>query len=278
VSPAATPHLLTLFAVLAIACWVNAAASTSVIEDDPKSPTRQRQFVRAIAYRFEAIETAFGPLSDAFGARVNVVFKSDDEQKRSGTMFIASYVPESNTLVFSTRVLASALPDSSRFLAQYWPLYKDELVRSEFPVLELIDTALWDAFLQEAASRTGESWPAKECTSPEIATKLPCHMMVRAVFEYSRQLRPPLFNENRIDRVLPDNFAEFCRRSRRATSHEYEDVERYGGILLLKPLISEFGVPRTLAYAARTPFSVQENNMRMSVLRYQERARAALTW
>jgi len=62
------------------------------------------------------------------------------------------------------------------------------------------------------------------------------------------------------------------------TDQEYQDVQRYGGIMLIKPLIDEFGVPRTLAYIAQTPFRVDENdNLRQAALHYQERARESLS-
>jgi hypothetical protein len=53
-------------------------------------------------------------------------------------------------------------------------------------------------------------------------------------------------------------------------------VQRYGGILLIGPLIDQFGVPKALAYIAQTPFHVEDNNMRLSAQRYQERARKVL--
>ena len=43
-----------------------------------------------------------------------------------------------------------------------------------------------------------------------------------------------------------------------------------------RPLIGEFGVPRALAYLAQTPFQIEENNLRVSAQRYQDRARDAL--
>jgi hypothetical protein len=51
------------------------------------------------------------------------------------------------------------------------------------------------------------------------------------------------------DRIWPKDFAAFCKRVWR-TDAEYRDVQRYGGILLIGPLIGEFGVRRTLAYLA----------------------------
>ena len=86
-----------------------------------------------------------------------------------------------------------------------------------------------------------------------------------------------MFNENRIDRIWPENFAEFERRVWRTSDQEYLDVQRYGGILLAEPLVSEFGVLRAISYMAQTPFHIEENNLHVSAVRYQQRARDALT-
>jgi hypothetical protein len=45
---------------------------------------------------------------------------------------------------------------------------------------------------------------------------------------------------------------------------------------LLEPLVREFGAPRVFAYAARTPFRIENNNVRLSALRYQDGAREAI--
>jgi hypothetical protein len=45
--------------------------------------------------------------------------------------------------------------------------------------------------------------------------------------------------------------------------------------MLVKPLIDEFGAPNALYYFAQTPFALEEENLHLSALRYQERAR---TW
>jgi len=273
-----SPRIVLLVALAALLICEGAAASKVAIDGDGNKPLRQRQFARLVSNRFEAIETAFGPLSDVFGSRVQLVFKRDSEYRPGETVYAAVYEHERNALVFSSRVLYQAFPSADSSVVQYWPFYENEVLRADFPIIEVIDAALWDAFLKEAAAANGQSWPPADCKSPEVEKKLPCTMTVRAALDYIHQLRPPMFNENRLDRILPENFTDFCSADMRATSREYQDVERYGGILLLKPLIIEFGIPRTLAYAARTPFSIQENNMRTSVLRYQERARAALTW
>jgi hypothetical protein len=82
---------------------------------------------------------------------------------------------------------------------------------------------------------------------------------------------------NRVDQIWPEDFSDFRKRVWR-TDQEYQDVQRYGGIMLIKPLIEEFGVPRTLAYVAQTPFRVDDNNnLREAAQRYQERARESLS-
>lgn len=269
-------RFLVAFTALA-ALLVGDANAAKIVNENTTASFRQRHFTRLVSYRFEAIETAFGPLNGAFGTSVDVTFKRDGF--RDGQVVRAAiYQRDNNALVFPTRLLNQAMPSAGLWLMQYWPFYENEALRSEFPVVEMIDTALWDAFLQGAAAAGGQSWPASECFSPDVTKKLPCRMVVRGAFEYVHQLRTPIFNENRLDRILPENFTEFCRRDLSADSREYQEVERFGGILLLKPLIAQFGVPRTLAYAARTPFTIEDNNVRMSVSRYQERARAALAW
>jgi hypothetical protein len=102
-------------------------------------------------------------------------------------------------------------------------------------------------------------------------------MLVKGIAENVKALRGPLFNVNRVDQIWPEDFAVFRKRVWR-TDQEYQDVQRYGGIMLIKPLIEEFGVPRTLAYVAQTPFRVEDdNNLREAALHYQERARESLS-
>lgn len=270
-----------LIGILALAPHLSNAATidtaTVALAEDASKPLRQRQFAKLVALRFDAMETAFGPLSSSMGSRVEITFRKDSDFPADRIAYAAQYEKDRNSLVFAKRVLSETLPTGG-FWSRYWPYYENEVLHEEFPIIEIIDFALWDAFLQEAASSTGHAWPAQECTSPDISKRLPCAMVLRAAYEFVRQVRTPMFNENRLDRILPEDFDSFCRRALRASSPDYQEVERYGGLLLLKPLIVEFGVPRTLAYAAKTPFNIEENNLRVSVLRYQERARAALAW
>jgi hypothetical protein len=101
-------------------------------------------------------------------------------------------------------------------------------------------------------------------------------MLVKGIAENVKALRGPLFNANRVDQIWPDDFATLRKRVWR-TDQEYLDVQRYGGIMLIKPLIEEFGVPRTLAYVAQTPFRVESDSLREAALQYQEHAREVLS-
>ena len=123
-------------------------------------------------------------------------------------------------------------PNPLRWASYYWPYYQNERHQIEFPIIEQIDNLLWNAYLQEAAYTRGLSWPHKECISSDVGKRLPCEMLIKGVAEHVKTLRRPMFNENRIDRIWPENFAEFERRVWRTSDQEYLDVQRYGGILL----------------------------------------------
>lgn len=101
-------------------------------------------------------------------------------------------------------------------------------------------------------------------------------MLTRGIAHYVRTGRNLVFNENRLDRIWPDDFSVFRRRAWSYSTPEYLDVQRYGGILLVRPLLNEFGAPRALAYIAQTPLDIVENSVRISALRYQDQARNAL--
>jgi hypothetical protein len=173
-------------------------------------------------------------------------------------------------------VLGAKTPNPLRWAAYYWPFYQNEQYRLQFPVVEVIDNVLWNAFLQEAATARGGQWPHKECGAVDVGRRLPCEMLVKGIAENVKALRGPLFNVNRVDQIWPDDFGTLRKRVWR-TDQEYLDVQRYGGIMLIKPLIEEFGVPRTLAYVAQTPFRVEGDSLREAALQYQERAREALS-
>lgn len=254
-----------LFPLLGIAC---------------ESTDRQRcqeLIVELVSYRTEAIESAFGDLSGTLpeDLRVRFVKSRDPEYALLGGG--VAYDRERQTLLFPRTVLGSKIPNPLRWATYYWPFYQVEQYRQEFPLIEAVDNVLWSAYLQEAAKARGLTWPHKGCASVDVAKRLPCEMLLAGIAEYVKARRNPIFNENRLDRIWPENFADFRKRVWRHGDPEYLDVQRYGGILLIRPLINEFGVPRALAYIAQTPFGIEDNNVRISALRYQDRARNTLS-
>lgn len=253
-----------LFPVLGVAC---------------ESTARQRcqeQIVALVAYRTEAIESAFGDLSAALPAQLQVRFVRTKDPEYALLAGGIAYDRERRMLLFPRTVLSAKIPNPLRWAVYYWPFYQVEQYRQAFPVVEAVDNVLWSAYLQEAAKVRGLTWPHKDCTSVDVSKRLPCEMLLAGIAEYVKGRRNPIFNENRLDRIWPEDFSDFRRRVWRYNDPEYLDVQRYGGILLIRPLISEFGGPRALAYIAQTPFGIEEDNLRISALRYQDRARDAL--
>ena len=238
--------------------------------------TCMEQFRALVSYRMEAIEGAFG---DFFGVlpeelHIRFVGMKDEDYGKLGR---EAYDQQKHTLLFPRRALGAKTPNPLRWATYYWPYYQNERHQLEFPVIEQIDNLLWNAYLQESARTRGLSWPHKECVSSDVEKRLPCEMLIKGVAEHVKTLRSPMFNENRIDRIWPEDFEEFQKRVWRKSDTEYLDVQRYGGILLAEPLVTEFGVLRAIAYMAQTPFHVEDNNLRISALRYQQRARDSLT-
>lgn len=236
----------------------------------------KKQFRELVSYRAQAIDTAFGDLFGALPAEIQIKFVAIKDPEYALFGGREAYDLKRRTLIFPRRVLGAKMPNPLRWAAYYWPFYQSEQYRLQFPVVEAIDNVLWNAFLQEAATARGMPWPHKECGAVDVGKRLPCEMLVKSIAENVKALRGPLFNANRLDQIWPDDFSVFRERVWR-TDQEYLDVQRYGGIMLIKPLIDEFGVPRTLAYLAQTPFRVEENNLRQAALRYQDQARQALS-
>jgi hypothetical protein len=234
----------------------------------------KQRFTALVNYRTEAITTAFGDLLGTLPTSVSVHFASTKELIESDGK--ETYDQEHRTLIFPRRLLGSKTPNPLRAAASYWPFYENEQYRSAFPVVETIDQLIWTAFLQEAAKARGLSWPHKDCKSADPGVRLPCEMVMEGINEHLKEVRAPIFNSNRLDLIWPEDFARFRNTLWNRGDRGYLDVQRYGGILLIGPLIDQFGVPRALAYIAQTPFHVENNNMRLSAQRYQERARKAL--
>ena len=249
-----------LFPVLGITC-----------ESVNREQCKQR-FEALVNYRTEAITNAFGDLLGTLPTELDVKFVGSKELSDGKE----TYDSEHHALVFPRRMLSAKVPNPIRAAAYYWPFYENEQYRSAFPVVETIDQLIWTAFLQEAAKRRGLSWPHKDCDSSDLGERLPCEMLVEGINEHLKEVRTPIFNANRLDMIWPEDFARFRRSLWNRGDQTYLDVQRYGGILLIGPLIDQFGVPRALAYIAQTPFHVEDNNMRLSAQRYQERARKVL--
>lgn len=236
----------------------------------------KKQFKELISLRAQAMDTAFGDLLGMLPAELQVRFVTAQDPQYLLFGGREGYDQRHRTLVFPRRVLGAKMPSPLRWAAYYWPIYQNEQYRLQFPVVEAIDNVLWLAYLQEAAAARGQQWPHRECGAVDVGKRLPCEMLAKGIAEYVKSARAPLFNSNRVDRIWPEDFTKFRKRVWR-TDQEYQQVQRYGGILLIKPLIDEFGVPRALAYLAQTPFEVEEDSLRVAALRYQQHAREVLS-
>jgi hypothetical protein len=235
----------------------------------------QRQVTELIAHRTKAIEYAFGELH-ALPEKIDVKFVSPRDPEYTQVNGRLMYELDEHRIIVPRRFISSKLPNPLRWAAHYWPFYQDGLYIDEYPIIGAIDNAIWSAYMEEAAHRAGTVWPHEGCVSAEIGLRLPCEMLLQGIAEMLTTPRQPLFNENRLDRIWPEDFKTFQARVQRSDK-EYRDVQRYGGILLVRPIVGEFGVPRALAYIARTPFRVEGDSMRVAALEYQERARVALS-
>jgi hypothetical protein len=235
----------------------------------------EKQVAQLISYRTQAIEYAFGELS-ALPDKIDVKFVSQKDKEYAQFAGRLAYDRENKRMVVPRRYATSKMPNPMRAAINYWPFYQDDLYIDEFPIIGAIDNAIWSAYLQEAALASGQSWPHENCLSVDIGKRLPCEMVLEGIVEFITTTRTAMFNENRLDRIWPEDFDDFQRRVVR-DQNQYRDVQRYGGIMLVRPLIGQFGVPRVLAYIAQTPFVVEESSMREAALKYQARAREALS-
>jgi hypothetical protein len=232
----------------------------------------QREFGELVSYRAAAIEEAFGNFRAIIPERIAIKFVGprDDEYKRYDGR--VAYDISQEALVVPRHMVTGRIPNPLRATANYWPFYENDLYRETFPVIIAIDNALWGAYLQEAARARGLTWPHPNCTSVDIGQRLPCEMLVEGVAAHLTSLRNPMFNENRLDRIWPSDFRAFRDRVWRRDDRRYLEVQRYGGLLLVKPLIDRYGAPNALFYIAQTPFEMQDDDLRRSALLYQERA------
>lgn len=237
----------------------------------------EKEFSALVDYRSEAISAAFGDIFQKLPGEIQIKFVGAKDPEFLQFEGREGYDQKHRTLIVPRRLIYLKTPNPLRLASYYWPYYQDERYREEYPVIEVIDNVIWSAYLQESARASGLSWPHKDCQSVDVGKRLPCEMLVRGIGETVKRRTAALFNTNRMDMIWPQDFSAFRKRVWR-TDQDYLDVQHYGGILLIQPLIDEFGIAKTLAYLARTPFQVEEDDLRTSALRYQERARQALVW
>lgn len=254
-----------LFPLLGIAC------------DGGDRKVCERQFGELVTYRTEAMVAAFGELFDTLPEEIQITFVSSKDPQYTRFLEGYAYDSEHKMLFFPFEMSRMKTPSPLGYASYYWPYYEDIYARREYPVIEAVDNVLWGIFLRTAASSQGLTWPHSDCKSVDVGKRLPCEMLVTGIAEYIKQRPLPLFNANRLDRIWPADYAGFTRRVW-ISDDEYGDVRRYGGILLITPLIKEFGVRRALTYLAKTPFEVEQDDLRGSAKRYQARARQALVW
>ncbi len=232
----------------------------------------ERAFGELVSYRAEAIERAFGNFRAIMPERIAIKFVGPRDAEYKLFDRRVAYDVSQEVLVVPRFMTASRIPNPVRASAHYWPFYQNELYRETFPLVLAVDNALWGAYLQEAAKARGLSWPHPNCASVDIGERLPCEMLVEGVAAHLTSVRNPMFNENRLDRIWPSDFRSFRDRVWRRDDRRYVEVQRYGGLLLVKPLIDRYGAPSALFYIAQTPFEMQNEDLRRSALRYQERA------
>jgi hypothetical protein len=280
--PATQQRYLAL--ALAFAVAVSAAASPPVsprvspASERTDPPTlREQLFARLVSDRARAIDLAFGETFAPHVTEIRIVLLSADQWEEQHRTGISSYDAETHTLYFVRRVQYATAPPSIDLARQYWPWHEEPL-RSLYPIVEAVDQALWTTVLQEAARASNVTWPHAQCSSLDIVERLPCEMLVQGIAANTTQIKAPMFNENRLAEIWPDDVEELRSRAWRKDDSAYQNVRKYGGYLLLRPLVREFGVARTLNYVAGTPFLIEENNLRVSAERYQRRAQEALAW
>ena len=265
-----------LLLTLACTAWAQASGPVVVVSPERAAPAaRERQFARLVSERARAIDLAFGETFTPGVPELRIVLMRSG--KWAAEHPTGEYEPTSRTLYFAQRLQYEEAPFSTEYTTQYWPWYGQSL-RGAYPVVEIIDGALWTVVLEEAARAHDQTWPHEACGSFDIVERLPCEMLLYGVAGHTTQVTPPLFNENRMSDIWPEDLAEFRKRVWRGDDNAYRDARKFGGYLLLRPLVRRFGVTRTLGYVASTPFRVEENNLRLSAERYQRNAEEALAW
>lgn len=233
----------------------------------------EEQFGELVSYRAEAIERAFGDFRPVMPKRISIKFVTPRDEEYKLYSRRVAYDLAQEVLVVPRYMTSSRIPNPIRASVNYWPFYQNEVYRETFPLVLAVDNALWGAYLQEAAHEKNLTWPHANCGSVDIGQRLPCEMLVEGIAAQLTAVRDPLFNTNRMDRIWPSDFRSFRDRVWRKYDRRYLEVQRYGGLMLVKPLIDRYGAPAALFYFAQNPFEMHHEDLRRSALRYQERAR-----
>ncbi len=235
---------------------------------------RERRFTELVLVRAQAIANALGPLLDGACTDVYVELAkpSTASYPENGP---AHYDPQRHVLTFRRSLIEALDYDVSHWAKSYWPYYQHAELRSLIPLVEVIDDALWLTHLQEAAHQKDMTWPHAGCSSLRVADRLGCEMLFTAARIAVRSPHGRLFNENRIDLLWPEDLHDLRGRAWRENA-VYRDVQRLGGLMLVRPLVAQFGLPRVLRYLAQTPFHIEGDNVRASAVLYQEQARRSL--
>lgn len=248
-------------------------AESNVFLDAPEA--RQKLFKDLVEARMQAIDAAFGGFTAIADFRIRI---ASPKENFAPTTYLASYDAAPNTLTFDRRVL-SALDNRLLMVAEkYWTFYEQEPLREEFWIIGVVDSALWTAFMSQVAQQHEMTWPHEGCSSTRMRERLGCEMLVSGIGSHLRSRYRRIYNTNRLDRLWPDTLTDLEQTGWREGARRYEEVRDLGGMELLQPLIKQFGAPRVFAYVAQTPFSIEDDNVRVSALQYQERARSALAW
>ena len=195
------------------ACTLAVLPAVGLACDLSERKACEQRIVALVAYRSEAIEHAFGDLSGALPDEVRVRFVRSRDPEHPLPSGAIAYAPEERVLFMSRTFLDAKLPNPLRLAASYWPFYEQPQARETLPVVEAIDDALWNAYLQAAANARGVTWDSADCRSAYVEKRLPCEMVTSAIAHVVKTRRLPIFNENRIDRVWPEDFAGFVERN-----------------------------------------------------------------
>jgi hypothetical protein len=265
-----------MIAAAGVLAGITVANADTRLYSSPTATPFEERVVALVVARNEAIGESFGGLFENSNLDIGIEFAGPGHPSFPG-YGNATYDSVRNVLVFGRRLpvgeLGAVLP---AWVHSYWRYYESLDLRTYVPLIEIVDDALWSAHMLEAAERRGLSWPHEGCASLDLALRLGCEMLVDGFQEMLRSRRNAMFNSNRVDRVWPEDLQELKGRARKRDDREYREMRRFGGALIIQPLVREFGASRVFAYVAQTPFRIEEDNVRTSAMRYQEQAREAL--